>query len=265
MHTTERVLTRMLEAMRESLPLLRPREGDARGQYFLLYYARLLELLDSALRLAGQTQGAAPVNVLLRSALECSVDLKNLAEQPAYVHVVRAMVLENRSAVFHFRTQPAYGELVRLCGQKAVEEMGQRAQNEFRTALKIATKHFPLLKNASRNLNVLNRFRIAGQEELYQTQYTFLSMVTHNDMTLMAMREALGQGADAAMDEALERIQDENAYNMILRFLVDALKYKTQVFGPDDELIHACLSCLDALRQKQARKAQPRGLAEVTG
>ena len=60
------------------------------------------------------------------------------------------MMLENRSAVFHFRTQPAYGELVELCGKKAVEEMGQRAQNEFRTALKVATQHFPLLKNASR-------------------------------------------------------------------------------------------------------------------
>ena len=191
MHTTEKVLTRLVEILREDLPGLRAEPGDARGQYFLLYYARLIELLDGALRLAGQTRDAAPVSVLLRSALECSVDLKNLAEQPAYVHVVRAMMLENRSAVFHFRTQPAYGELVELCGKKAVEEMGQRAQNEFRTALKVATQHFPLLKNASRNLNVLNRFRIAGQEELYQTQYTFLSMVTHNDMALMAVREEL--------------------------------------------------------------------------
>ena len=120
MHTTEKVLTRLVEILREDLPGLRAEPGDARGQYFLLYYARLLELLDGALRLAGQTRDAAPVSVLLRSALECSVDLKNLAEQPAYVHVVRAMMLENRSAVFHFRTQPAYGELVELCGKKAV-------------------------------------------------------------------------------------------------------------------------------------------------
>ena len=155
--------------------------------------------------------------------------------------------------------------LVELCGKKAVEEMGQRAQNEFRTALKVATQHFPLLKNASRNLNVLNRFRIAGQEELYQTQYTFLSMVTHNDMALMAVREELDRDMDEAMDRALERARDENAYNMILRFLVDALKYKTQVFGPDDALIEACLACLEVLRRKQERKAKPRGLAEVAG
>ena len=265
MHTTEKVLTRLVEILREDLPGLRAEPGDARGQYFLLYYARLLELLDGALRLAGQTRDAAPVSVLLRSALECSVDLKNLAEQPAYVHVVRAMMLENRSAVFHFRTQPAYGELVELCGKKAVEEMGQRAQNEFRTALKVATQHFPLLKNASRNLNVLNRFRIAGQEELYQTQYTFLSMVTHNDMALMTVREELDRDMDEAMDRAMERARDENAYNMILRFLVDALTYKTQVFGPDDALIEASLACLEVLRRKQERKARPRGLAEVAG
>ena len=143
--------------------------------------------------------------------------------------------------------------------------MGQRAQNEFRTALKVATQHFPLLKNASRNLNVLNRFRIAGQEELYQTQYTFLSMVTHNDMALMTVREELDRDMDEAMDRALERARDENAYNMILRFLVDALKYKTQVFGPDDALIEASLACLEVLRRKQERKARPRGLAEVAG
>ncbi len=262
MPATERVLTRMLEILRENLPLLRPEGGDARREYFVLYYARLLELLDGALRLAGQTKDSAPVNVLLRSALECSIDLKNLAEQPGYEYVVRAMMLENRSAVFHFRTQPAYGELVELCGKQAAEEMGQRAQNDFRTALKVATRHFPLLKNASRNLNVLNRFRIAGEEELYQTQYAVLSMVTHNDVALMAVREALDRSLDERLDRALERVQDENAYNMILRFLVDALKYKTRVFGPDDELIQACIGCLEPLREKQERKKRDRRLPE---
>lgn len=252
MHTTERVLTQMLEYMRESLPLLQPAEDDLRAQYFALYYARLLELIDSALRLAGQSRDWAPANVLLRSALECSVDLKNLAEQPAYAYVVRAMMLENRSALFHFRTQPAYGELVELYGEKEVEEMGRRAQNQFRTALKVATQHFPIIKNASRNLSVLNRFRIAGQEELYQTQYTFLSMVTHNDMAVMAVKEELDRSLN------LERVSDENAYSMCLRFMVDALKYKTAVFGRDDELVQACLGCLDILRKKQERKKKER-------
>ena len=46
MHTTEKVLTRLVEILREDLPGLRAEPGDARGQYFLLYYARLLELLE---------------------------------------------------------------------------------------------------------------------------------------------------------------------------------------------------------------------------
>ena len=81
----------------------------------------------------------------------------------------------------------------------------------------------------------------------------------------MAVREELDRDMDEAMDSAMERARDENAYNMILRFLVDALKYKTQVFGPDDALIEASLACLEVLRRKQERKARPRGLAEVAG
>lgn len=252
MHTMERVLTQMLEYMRESLPLLQPDQGDLRKAYFALYYARLLELIDAALRLIGQTRDWAPTNVLLRSALECSIDLKNLSEQPGYAYVVRAMMLENRSALFHFKSQPVYGELVAEHGQEAVERMGQRAQNEFRTALKMATQYFPILKNAARNLSVLNRFRIAGQEARYQTEYTFLSMITHNDMAVMAIKEEVDQFVNS------DTASDESAYNMCMRFMVDALKYKTAVFGKDDKLVEACLGCLDILKRKQERKARER-------
>ena len=41
---------------------------------------------------------------------------------------------------------------------------------------------------------------------------------------------------------------------MCLRFLVDAMKYKTQLFGRDDELVQACMGCLKPLQEKQARR-----------
>ena len=56
MHTMERALTQMLEYMRESAKLLTVRKGDERRAYFVLYYERLLELVDGALRLIGQTR-----------------------------------------------------------------------------------------------------------------------------------------------------------------------------------------------------------------
>lgn len=252
MHTMERVVTQMLEYMRESVALLVVPQGDERKQYFVLYYERLLESLDAALRLVGQTRDWAPTNVLLRCALECFIDLYNLTYRDGYAFVVRAMMLENHSALFHFKTQPIYDELLDQHGVAAVEEMGQRSKNKFRTALKVATQYFPIIKNASRNLSVLNRFRIADKEELYQTQYTFLSMITHNDMTLMVVKDEL----DMMLDTDL--LSDEKAYGMILQFMVDALKCKTHVFGPDDELVQACIGCLDILKKKQDRKKRER-------
>ena len=248
MLTMERALTQMLEYLRESLPLLRTPEDDLRRGYFILFYTRLLELIDAALRLTGQTRDWAPTNVLLRSALECSVDLCNLAQQPGYEHVVRAMMLENRSALFHFKSQPAYGELVDIHGLQRVQQMGAQAEREFKQALREATGYFPILNNSSRNLSVLNRFRIAGQEERYQTEYTLLSMVTHNDMTVLTLQDALRtQGS-------MDAYADERAWERCLRFLVDAIHYKTLLFGPDDELVQACLGCLEVVRQKQERK-----------
>ena len=199
MHTMERALTQMLEYMRESAPLLQRgiRKGDERREFFVLYYGRLLELVDGALRLIGQTRDWAPTNVLLRCALECSVDLKNLAEKEGYVHIVKAMMMDSRSALFHFRSEPTYSELVELYGQEEVNRMTQQAKADYDRALKTATRHFPFLNNSSRNLNVLNRFRIAGQEERYQTEYSLLSMITHNDMTVMSLKDELDEGLEA--------------------------------------------------------------------
>lgn len=248
MLTVERALTQMLEYLRESLPLLQAPASDLRRGYFILFYTRLLELVDAALRLTGQTRDWAPTNVLLRSALECSIDLCNLAQKPGYEHVVRAMMLDNRSALFHFKSQPAYDELVSTYGVQRVQQMGEQAERDFKQALRDATEFFPILNNSARNLSVLNRFRIAGQEERYQTEYTLLSMVTHNDMTVLTLQDELRVQCD------MDAYADERAWQLCLRFLVDALSYKTQLFGPDDELIQACLGCLEAVRKKQERK-----------
>ena len=255
MHTMERALTQMLEYMRESAPLLksRIRRGDVRREYFLLYYDRLLELVDGALRLIGQTKDWAPTNVLLRSALECSIDLCNLAQKQGYEHIINAMMMDSKSALFHFKSEPTYSELVELYGRDEVIRMGLKAKEDYDRALKTATKHFPFIRNSSRNLNVLSRFRIAGQEERYQTEYSLLSMITHNDMTVMSIKDELDEGLDA---QTVDVLSDERAWNMCLRFLVDALTYKTQLFGRDDELVQACMGCLQPLCDKQLRKAE---------
>ena len=257
MHTTERVVTSMIELLHENLPLLQSGPEDRKRAYFILYYARLIELLDGAVRLAGQMDRWAPTSVLLRSALECTVDLKNLACAPGYEHVVRAMMLENRSAVYRFHTQPAYDELVRQYGAERVEQMGQRAQNEFRTALKVATRSFPFLNNASRNLSVLNRFRIAGMERMYQEEYTFLSMVTHNDMSVLAFGDVVDRLP------GIDGLWDEYAYSLCIRFIVEAVRYKTLLFGRDDELVQAAFDRYMALREETGRDKKNRTLMDL--
>ena len=83
---------------------------------------------------------------------------------------------------------------------------------------------------------------------MYQEEYTFLSMVTHNDMSVLAFGDVVDRLP------GIDGLWDEYAYSLCIRFIVEAVRYKTLLFGRDDELVQALLSALQILKARQDRK-----------
>ena len=211
---------------------------------FVLYLDRLLTLIESALELVNGDDATA-ATVLMRSALECYVDLYNLSRDgEKYLLVLRAMLLENRSAIFHFKTQPHYGYFVEELGESGALKRGKEIAAQLKTALKDATDVYPVIRYSPRNLTILNRFRIADMEERYHTEYTWLSMETHNALESLLVEEGLRRSGEM-FDEAQEEISASAVLHLATGFMVDTLKCIAAVFGPDDDLTRGFLHALE--------------------
>lgn len=249
MHIAENALQEMLRRMEASLPELGP-DAPPRQAYFVLYYRHLLRLLDGALLLSRQTLDSFSPRILLRSALECKVDLKNLAENKDYYLVLQAMELDERVCVFRYKSAHAYQALLKRVGKKKANVLEKRFKASLKQKLREATDRFPILQNAAGRLTVLTRFRIAGEEELYQTRYTALSLSTHNNASLLELDQNL------ELDLPMDLLEDEQIVNTAMEFAVDAIKYRCALFGLDEGLVRGCIELLLELKQ-QKKQAVP--------
>lgn len=243
MHPAENALEKMLQLMEAALPAL-PEKAPAQKSYFVLYYSHLLRLLEGTVLLARNTTDAAAPRILLRSATECIVDLKNLAEQKHYYLVLQAMDLDERVCVFRYKSAPAYRALVDRIGQSRADETEKRLRAALKSKLKKATEHFPLLQNSAGKLTVLNRFRIADEEELYQTRYTALSMSTHNNASLLELDRSLD------LELPMDALEDESVCAAAMRYAVDAIRYESLLFGVDEALVRGCIDALLPLKER---------------
>mgnify|MGYP004637471607 CR=1 FL=1 len=129
MHTTERVVTSMVELLRENLPLLQCSPEDKKRGYFILYYTRLTELLDGAVRVC-----LCVSRVKLRTE-----GLETLPEGPFllvsnhrsnYDPIVTWSALKSHRVAFvskqaNFRI-PIFGRLIRKCGCMAIDRENPR-------------------------------------------------------------------------------------------------------------------------------------------
>lgn len=217
---------------------------DRAQKVFLLYLDRLLDLIDGAMTLVPRDD-ATPSIVLMRSALECYVDLFNLARDgDPYLLILQAMLLENRSAIFHYKTEPYYGHFVAELGEAGALKRGKEIAARFKACLKEATAHYPLLRYSGRNLTVLNRFRIADMEERYHTDYTWLSMQTHNALEPIINEERLRVFGGDMLEDAQDGITISTVLHFAMGFMVDALKCIDTMFGPDDDFTREFLALL---------------------
>lgn len=242
MHLAENTILDVLGQLEAQAPALTKDDADTR-KFFLLYFRRLIELLRGAVLLSRQTRDISAPNILLRSALECSIDLKNLAEHPKYYLVLQAMELDSRYSLFRYKSAPTYPALVREIGQDRALAMEKGLKKRLKKKLAEATEAFPLLQNAAHRLNVLTRFRIAGEEELYQTRYTTLSMATHNDLTLLALQEELD------LELPMDALGDQSVCATALSMVVDAIRYQSQLFGVNETLVKGVIASLQQLQQ----------------
>lgn len=223
----------------------------ARGttqRVFVLYLERLLGLIDGALALL-YGQEPTPSAILTRSALECYVDIVNLSRDgDDYLLVLKAMLLENRSSIFHFKTAELYDHFVEDLGEGGAIKMGKRIAEQFKGTLKKASDRYPILRYQARNLTVLNRFRIADMENRYHAAYTWLSMLAHNALEPLLIDDGMrraGEGADVAQDG----VEQAAVLHIIMEMLVDTLKCIETLFGKDEAFTRQFLALLEQVPQ----------------
>lgn len=246
MHLSERTVFSLIRLMETHLPEP-PSQADPRRLYFLLFLRRQLELCSAAVQLSRQTDDIAPPSILLRSALECSVDLQNLCQHEHYHLVLRAIELDNRLDLFRYKAEPAYSQLTQELGAGQMRAIEKKLKAQLQEALKAASQHFPLLGYQQSRLNIINRFRIAGREEEYQNRYTLYSTAAHNALSMMAIEQELGAHLD------LEDFIRTQTTSTVLEFLVQALQHQSKLFYVDEELIREAMDLLSALNEATPR------------
>ncbi|MGR9059397.1 DUF5677 domain-containing protein (plasmid) [Rhizobium leguminosarum] len=155
---------------------LRFTKGSEVHRTLVSLYASILELTDSAIiiREAGKYTG---MDVLLRSALEAHVDLINLANDDSYLHAMMA--------VYH-------KEWIKLAGD------GVKGDNPFlayfkdnpeaQKQLAYHEAELAAFKQTSGIPNILEKFKMAGLEDVYRSIYNSLCNDSHNNIRVLTSR-----------------------------------------------------------------------------
>jgi len=155
---------------------LRFNKGSEVHRTLISLYASILELTDSAIaiRESGRYTG---MDILLRSALEAHVDLINLANDDGYL---QAMV-----AVYH-------KEWIKLTGD------GVKGDNPFlayfkdnpeaKKQLAYHEAELAAFKKTQTIPNNLDKFKLAGLEDVYRSIYNSLCNDSHNNIRALTSR-----------------------------------------------------------------------------
>lgn len=242
------------DAALEMIHALRGRMATLTGkseqrQAYIMYQLRLLDLLEAALSMQHQGAGV-PSCILMRSALECLVDCANIHDNPKYIYILRAILLENRYSIFRYKTPPLYESLIEGHTNGEVRDMTKDAQDEFRSCLKEATKHFPALQNNPRNLSVIMRFRLANMKDRYYSTYTWLSMQAHNDLEPVLLNSTMQNGS-STLHFAQGALLQSAIIHFSLEMLLDSCRYIRSLFGPQNDLIQHFIQLLEKYTQSE--------------
>ncbi|ASY58292.1 DUF5677 domain-containing protein [Sinorhizobium sp. CCBAU 05631] len=155
---------------------LRFNKGSEVHRTLVSLYASILELTDSAIiiREAGKYTG---MDILLRSALEAHVDLINLANDDGYLQAMKA--------VYHKEWIKLTGDGVKgdnpflAYFKDNPEAQKQLAHHEAELAAFKKTHTIP---------NNLDKFKMAGLEDVYRSIYNSLCNDSHNNIRALTSR-----------------------------------------------------------------------------
>jgi len=140
---------------------------DQRSKFVLVLYARINALCDETLLLVTNHRYAS-TQILMRSTLESYVELLCLIKDEKFLESIYAA--EADSEFKHLSFYSAENTYYR--GSK------EASQNEL-DALK---------SEKSKVINIYERFKKAGCEELYRTVYNMLCRFTHGNITALASK-----------------------------------------------------------------------------
>nr|WP_200997098.1 DUF5677 domain-containing protein [Rhizobium rhizogenes]QCL10295.1 hypothetical protein pC6.5b_401 [Rhizobium rhizogenes] len=153
---------------------LRFNKGSEVHRTLVSLYASILELTDSAIiiREAGKYTG---MDILLRSALEAHVDLINLANGDGY--------LQAMMAVYH-------KEWIKLTGVKGDNPFLAFFKDNPDAQKQLAYHEAELaaFKQTSGIPNNLEKFKMAGLEDVYRSIYNSLCNDSHNNIRALTSR-----------------------------------------------------------------------------
>ncbi|NTA50054.1 hypothetical protein G6L34_18250 [Agrobacterium tumefaciens] len=180
-------LNDLYQATLKHLPNVKFDKGSEAHRTLISLYATIIELTNSAI-LIREAGGYTGMDILLRTAMEAHVDLINLASDEAY--------LKSMLAVYH-------KEWIKLTTE------GVKGENPFLTYFKDNDEVKEQLAYHKRELSALEairsiptnleKFRMAGMEDVYRSIYNSLCNDSHNNIRALTHRHFRQRDGDTDM------------------------------------------------------------------
>lgn len=149
---------------------------DMADRTLISYYASMIEFSTSIYILA-EAKVFTGIPSLFRVALECYVDLKNLIKNQNYINNLELSYLYQWQKV----TNAAKG------GNPYLADIAQ-TENINKEIAQTSAKIQELEKDHYKDLNIFERFSLAGMEEEYHSLYNFWCCETHNNIRALIDR-----------------------------------------------------------------------------
>lgn len=205
-------------------------------------HGSILELARGSLQLLSIAD-ATCFPVVLRTALEAYVDLKNLVDDPDYADNMKASWHRERSRVLENAAR-------RGTANPYLEDLAHNP--DLADGLQEARAAMQRLKDRGRPpLKVWERFQKANEEDRYESVYAHLCQHSHNNLNALAGRH-LVQDAEGAAQVAFFQPIDDNDLQMyadtLAGIVANSYGFLTQIVGSGREHIPRIGVALTALR-----------------
>lgn len=193
-------------------------KGNVQDLYAVGLYGTLIELSGAMLVLA-DTQKIIGVPILMRTASEAYVDLKNVLADAEYVHHLEykrcsqwLRVLDEAADGDNAYLADIHDDVEVLSDRSQIEDQLQQAKD-----------------NGGTNLSVRDRFSRASEEDFYTAIYSRLCSESHNDGSALINRHI-----DLTGDEPMVVV-----YGNVQKFVMPSLVTLAEMLSNSTKAVHA--------------------------